>query len=125
MRMIKQRNETDCGIACLAMLASISWAQAKHALFGKRRRKGFYTTKDEMRAALIRFGVITSKRLVVCRNPERLERDAPLRTNVLANGNWHWAVWDAKRKKVLDPYYKRTRFCSCLVVRRRTDPISD
>jgi hypothetical protein len=35
---------------------------------------------------------------------DALERDALLPTNILANGNWHWVMWDAKRKKV--HYYK-------------------
>lgn len=122
MRAIRQKGETDCGVACVAMLAGISWAQARKALFGAHRPKGYYTTKEEVRAALTRLGVITSKRLAVCKNPERLTRDALLRTNVLANGNWHWAVWDAKTKKVLDPYYRRTRVISCLLVLRRQRP---
>lgn len=120
MRTIRQKGETDCGIACLAMLADISWKEARNALFGTRPKRSFRTTKEEMRSALARFGVVTSKRLVVCKHPERLKRDALLRTNVLGNGNWHWAVWDSTRSKVLDPYYKRTRFRSCLLVMRRT-----
>jgi len=68
---------------------------------------------------LARRGVITSERLTVCKYPDRLKGDALLRTNVLADGNWHWAVWDAKRKKLLDPYYKRTRVVYYLAVLRR------
>lgn len=119
MRLVRQKTRTDCGIACLAMLAGISWVKARNALF-RPGEKSFYTHKATMIDALRRFGVITSKRLVVCKNPRRLKKDALLRTNVLANGNWHWAVWDAKREKVLDPYYKRTRFFSCVTVLRRT-----
>jgi ABC-type bacteriocin/lantibiotic exporter with double-glycine peptidase domain len=119
MKLIKQKTKSDCGVACLAMLAGISWGQARNALFNRGRKKDFSTTTDTMRAALRRFGVITSKRIHRCTNPRRLKRDALLNTNVLANGDSHWAVWDAKSRKVLDPYYKRTRFHSCLVVLRR------
>ncbi len=72
-----------------------------------------------MRAALRKFGIITSTRLVTCSNPKNLKRDALLHTNKLANGYSHWAVWDAGRKKILDPYYKRTRPASYLAVLRR------
>lgn len=122
MRLIRQRTSTDCGVACLAMLAGISWAQARNALFDEKRNVSFATGVQQMRLALLGFGIVTSLRLVVCKNPSRLRRDALLRTNVLANGGWHWAVWDSKRKKVLDPYYKRTRFCSALLILRRQAP---
>ena len=121
MRTVRQRGESDCGIACLAMLAGISWVEARKELFGSQARRGFRTNKDEMRAALRRLGIITSKKLQVCKDPRRLTRDALLRTNLLADGNWHWAVWDAKRRRILDPYYKHTRVLSCLVVLRREE----
>ena len=84
MRIIRQRGETDCGVACLAMLVGVPWAEARNILFDPRRKKSFYTDTDIMRAALRHFGVITSKRLVKCKKPERLKRDALLKTNVLA-----------------------------------------
>ncbi|MBF0860371.1 hypothetical protein HKD24_14390 [Gluconobacter sp. LMG 31484] len=119
MKLIKQKTETDCGVACVAMLAGVSWAKARDALNFKKSDKKFYTDKDSVRNALTRLGVITEKNFVVCKYPERLTKDALLRTNLLANGNWHWAVWDAKRQEILDPYYKRTRPLSCLIVLRR------
>jgi hypothetical protein len=36
----------------------------------------------------------------------------------------HWAAWGAKRQKILDQYYKRTRPLSCLIVLRRKKPAS-
>lgn len=119
---MKQKTATDCGVACVAMLAGVSWAKARNALNYDKKDTKFWTNKDTMRDALLSLGVITAKDLVVCKNPQRLQRDALLRTNVLANGNWHWAVWDAKRKTLLDPYYKRPRPLSCLVVLRRRTP---
>jgi hypothetical protein len=38
MRLVRQKKKTDCGIACLAMLAGISYAQAKRALFGEKHK---------------------------------------------------------------------------------------
>lgn len=122
MNLIRQRTNTDCGVACLAMLAGISWEQAREALFNGTPKRSFRTKVQQMRIALLKFGIIMSPSLVVCKNPSRLSRDALLRTNVLANGDWHWAVWDSKRKKLLDPYYKQTRLCSALLVLRRQEP---
>jgi len=121
MRFIRQRTNTDCGVACLAMLAGISWAQARRALFGNVPTKSFSTDTKRMRAALLKFGIVTSLRPIACKNPARLKRDALLRTNVKANGGSHWAVWDSKRQRILDPYYKRTRPCSALLVLRRLE----
>jgi len=124
MRYTKQKTKTDCGVACVAMLAGVSWAKARDALNFEKHETDFRTNKDSMSTALRRLGVITAERLVVCKNPERLQMDALLRTNLLANGNWHWAVWDAKKQKILDPYYKRTRPLSCLIVLRRKNSTS-
>jgi ABC-type bacteriocin/lantibiotic exporter with double-glycine peptidase domain len=122
MRLVRQRTDTDCGVACLAMLAGIPWAQARHALFDRAPTKSFATNTQQMRAALLEFGIVTSLRLFTCKNPLQLKRDALLRTNVKTNGDSHWAVWDFKRQRVLDPYYKRTRPCSALLVLRRQTP---
>jgi hypothetical protein len=121
VKYIRQKAQTDCGIACLAMLAGVSYPKAKALLFGPSHNATCYTTKDEMRDALRYFGVITSKRLVRCKRLDRLGRDALLRTNVLNNGNWHWVVWDAAQGRILDPLpYKRgLRPYSGLVVLRR------
>ena len=124
MRYMKQKTKTDCGVACLAMLTGVSWVQARNALNFDKNEKVFLTTKDQMRDALRRLGVVTAKRLTVCKYPERLQSDALLRTNVLASGRFHWAVWDAKKQQILDPYYKRTRPLSCLIVLRRQKPTS-
>lgn len=124
MRHVKQKTETDCGVACVAMLAGVSWAKARDALDFERNDTAFWTDMDSMKTALKRLGVITAERLSVCKNPKNLQTDALLRTNLLANGNWHWAVWDARRQKILDPYYKRTRPLSCLIVLRRKQPVS-
>lgn len=123
MKLVKQKTKTDCGVACLAVLAGISWSSARNALFDDQRKDNFGTDTQQMRAALKKFGIITSKRLVRCKNPsknpDRLTKDALLHTNKLADGHSHWAVWDAQRMEILDPYYKRTRVHSFLSVLRR------
>jgi ABC-type bacteriocin/lantibiotic exporter with double-glycine peptidase domain len=122
MKLVRQKTKTDCGVACFAMLADISYAQARRALFGEKHKGPGYTYKDQMRNALKAFGVVLSERLTRCPRPERLTQDALIRTNELSNGMWHWVVWDARRAKILDPlpYKRRLRPLSCLVVLERT-----
>jgi hypothetical protein len=67
--------------------------------------------------ALRKFGIIATGRLVRC-SKLKLEKDALLHTNKVKNDS-HWAVWDARQQKILDPYYKRTRPHSCLLILRR------
>ena len=121
IKALRQRKSTDCGIACVAMLANCFYSDAKRTLFPNGPGKnGYVTTKDQMRMALLQLGVITSRRLVRCGRDISLTRDALLATNYRSSDDeWHWAVWDSKRKKILDPYYKRTRPFSQLTVLRR------
>jgi len=104
------------------MLAGVSYAAARDVLFGPGHRGASWTDKEMMVGALRKCRVIMQERWVRCVRPERLPKDALLRTNVLNNGNWHWAVWDAGRNKILDPLpYKRGfRPISALTVVRRT-----
>src|SRR5260221_11505560 len=121
MRLVRQKTTTDCGIACFASLAGISYTQAQRAVFGEKHKGPSYTYTDQMRKALKDFGVILAHRLVRCPRPARLTQDALIRTNKLSNGMWHWVVWDARRRKILDPLpYKRgLRPLSCLIVLER------
>ena len=69
MKYIKQRNKTDCGVACVAMLANVTYTQAKLALFGERHKGVGYTQTNQMRDTLEKLGVILSDRLVRCVHP--------------------------------------------------------
>jgi len=122
MRLTKRKNQTACGVACLAMLAGVSCADVERVLFGKNHNGTRLPDQIMMIKALKRFGILTTKHLTrSSKNQTRinLRQDALIRTNVLANGNWHWAVWDSGQQNLLAPYYKRPRPYSCLVVLRR------
>jgi len=123
MRYVRQRTDTECGIACIAMLADVSYEDARQALFGPKHKGKGRTQKDQMRKALTGFGVITTKRLIRCARQPTLKRDALVRANVAPkSGNWHWAVWDARRQRFLDPLpYKKNNLkpYSYLVILRR------
>lgn len=113
MEIIKQRGNSDCGVACVAMLiqryagcpASSSYDAARAVLFGMADRSD--TGTRDLRRALAKFGIKTAGRTVefkpISTSNMGLEFDAIVSTKVKANGWWHWLVWDAKNKALLDP----------------------
>ncbi|MER9740891.1 cysteine peptidase family C39 domain-containing protein [Mesorhizobium sp. M0187] len=120
MMIIRQRGESDCGIACVAMLiqryagcpASSSYDAARAVLFGSA--KGSDTGTRDLRRALAKFGIKTAGRTVgfkpISSTNMGLEFDAIVSTKVKADGWWHWLVWDGKNNVLLDPLevpYKR------------------
>jgi ABC-type bacteriocin/lantibiotic exporter with double-glycine peptidase domain len=123
MKQVIQADDAGCGIACVAMLARVTYAEARNKMFKKTDGvTGTFTW--EVRKALRKFGMKSPKRLRVIR-----DRDAyrELRHNALLklvtpshkSGCWHWVVWDARRKKLLDPRkqpYRRFRITSYLPV---------
>jgi hypothetical protein len=120
MRRIKQRVGTDCGIACVAMIAGRDYQNAKRA-FGSGRVKR--TGKKDLQSALRALGLRTGARLVRCGgNYRNLPFRAILKTNVTGDGDWHWIVWDPKSCKTLDPLphpYRKPKVVSYLRVYER------
>jgi hypothetical protein len=55
MRRVSQRRGNDCGVACVAMLAKVSYRRACNAVFGDERAT--YTSAHQLRNALRAFGV--------------------------------------------------------------------
>ncbi len=124
MRLIKQKDDgNECGVACVAMLSGCTYAEAFHALYLKGKAKR--TSLADMRRALAQF----ETNLEVRRKMRRVRRnelpdlgaDALLKTTPRSDGDWHWMVWDARRKKILDPKkvpYRRPRIWGAMVVER-------
>jgi ABC-type bacteriocin/lantibiotic exporter with double-glycine peptidase domain len=107
MRLVHQNGEDGCGIACVAMVAGVTYDGAKDELPGYWERKG--TTKKQMRHGLRHYGIKTSApKSIAGKNYKEFEFDAVLL------GYWdeemHWTVWDFKHKKLLDPYRGRSKF---------------
>jgi hypothetical protein len=108
MRRIQQNGETDCGVAALAMLVRRSLPEVRVFL----ETKGLKTTDVNTGAIIIglkHFGrepmvprSISVKDVVL----EHFNHDALLSCYMWQNGKryGHWAVWDARRRRVLDPY---------------------
>ncbi|TPK80389.1 hypothetical protein FJ527_01025 [Mesorhizobium sp. B2-4-18] len=120
MRLVKQSDENGCGVACVAMIADITYSQARKQMFGDRR--GGYTNTGDLRRALAQLGIQTGPRLVRLKKnqtPAELPFDAILKTNVKQDGEWHWVIWDSGRQKVLDsrvPPYRKYRHRSYLEI---------
>ncbi len=123
MRLIRQRDTTGCGLACVAMIGGITYRQAKQLIFpnATAKQRSFSTTKEQLQEALRGLGFQVADRLVrVPRDISRLRPSAILKVNVKAGGSaWHWIVWDHKRQRILDPRvppFRRLRIMSGLLI---------
>lgn len=115
MRHIKQRHKTDCGIACVAMIAGVPYATAKK-LFKANPDGKWLTETDDLKRALGHFGITTEVRFR--RLPatdakrwkevlRRTGRVALVRSPVRPSDNtYHWRVYDPVKDRVLDPRQK-------------------
>jgi ABC-type bacteriocin/lantibiotic exporter with double-glycine peptidase domain len=102
MKLVKQRGEDDCGVACVAMLAAVPYHRAKRAIFGDGEIE--LTHASELKDALRLLGRCTGRGLVLLRsrNFRTLTHPALLKVNPRKQGlEWHWVVWTGK--KLLDP----------------------
>lgn len=101
MKRVAQENENDCAAACVAMLAGVTLDGAKTLLPARCEAYGTFT--KHLRDALLVYGLETDAlRSIGNRDFADFSFDAALRGWL--EDDWHWVVWDAKRKKVLDPY---------------------
>jgi Peptidase C39 family len=113
MRRVKQEHEMGCGVACVAMLASVHYRKA-HEVFDDKEsavKNGYFA--PALRFVLTRLGLRPSRRLKKFRGYDALKQNAILKVNPYNKGkDWHWVAWDARGNRILDPYeppYKRYR----------------
>lgn len=110
MRRVVQENNSDCGVACVAMLAGVEYDEAYKAVYGKGR-KGL-TSSGKLRAALTKLGRPPVEGRMVSKGRTTLKslpHDALLKVQPLTCSTKHWVVWDKKRQKKLDPYWDKMR----------------
>jgi ABC-type bacteriocin/lantibiotic exporter with double-glycine peptidase domain len=101
MRLVRQKGEDGCGIACVAMVASTDYKKAKRKLPDDWESKG--TTKKQMLKWLRRCEISTCKpKHIAGKRYKEFKFDAVLHGYL--GDEKHWTVWDSKRKKLLDPY---------------------
>ena len=121
IRRIVQKDPHGAGIACVAMLAGKSYEAVAREMFPDGVVP--HATTGDLKLALAAHGLEPARHPVPFRSTQYrdLEDDAILKANPRRGGaEWHWVVWDAERKRLLDPRdppYKRIRACSYLRVR--------
>ncbi|VUM19312.1 cysteine peptidase family C39 domain-containing protein [Stenotrophomonas maltophilia] len=105
LRRVHQRdwNNGDCGIACVAMLARVSYEEALEAfrtLPGKAKGTSFFTTHTDIAQMLAQFSIATKR--VSFRSWRAIDRHAIVKVNPYQSGRrWHWVVLDAGRDELV------------------------
>src|SRR5437879_4505212 len=120
MKHIIQEDENGCGVACVAMLANVSYGMARKTMFGRGDVKP--TSTADLRKALLAFSLKPADLLIPLRTRHysSLRERAILKVNVRKRNYWHWVVWNPNQG-ILDPAkprdrYKRLRSISYLTV---------
>jgi hypothetical protein len=105
LKRIIQKHDNSCGQTCVAMMARVAYEDVIDFM-GRS-----YTDTRKVRNGLQKFGLRSARRLVPFRGNKKygdykdLPADAILKlvSSRHRGGTFHWVVWDAKRKKILDP----------------------
>jgi ABC-type bacteriocin/lantibiotic exporter with double-glycine peptidase domain len=117
LKLVPQEHRSGCGVACIAMLCNMSYADALSLLFPNSSSqvcnsdlvstnlKGnqYLTNESQLRGALTQANLIVSRGWT----PISLEELKTLPTSALLCTDDHWMVYDAKQKKILDPWASR------------------
>lgn len=117
MKRIAQNDENGCGIACVAMIADVSYEEAQRIVFPKGRVT--LTTHKHLRSALFHYGItLQTRRSLVGVRFNDLQRDGLVWTKIEWRGRkWlHWMVWDASSQALIDPYHGDVRLRSSRMV---------
>lgn len=104
LRRVRQRTKSDCGVACVAMIARVRYREAFSAFGFSEHEKRFYTNHGQLVAALENLGCeVQRKKFSSWQN---IPGCAIVPVNHRCNRrNFHWVVYDGKF--VLDPNPKR------------------
>lgn len=109
IKRVIQEDSTGCGIACIAMVAGISYAEAKQITLNneilKKSVKNFYTTTKDLVNVLNSIGIESSKGRKV-RYWSSINTISIVGINFLeTTDTWHWVLFipDEDTGYVLDP----------------------
>lgn len=112
LKHVPQRRHDDCGVASTAMLAGVSYAQARSVMIDERAQT-FLTDTAEVRRGLAAFGIRLGNE-VPCKDWDKLLPLGRLllvsvNYNEQADSDWHWMVFDPSRPEtpVFDPDARR------------------
>lgn len=123
-RTVLQEHPTGCGVACVAMLAGVPYAQAEAAmreigLWGPRSR-GRYTRYRDLVAGLERLGIPC--RAARCRDLEAIATAAIVGVRTGSRRHFHWVVarrTDAGTLAIHDPLLASVQPCAAYRARLR------
>lgn len=105
MKRISQIDEQGCGVACVAMIAGVSYQEARTILFPDNNISN--AKHPQLRKALSHFGITMSAgRRLSKLGFDDLPQDGLVWTYVTEKTElWKlWTVWDASAQAILDPY---------------------
>lgn len=103
LKRVRQRYRSDCGVACVAMVAQVKYQQA-FDVFGFTEEDRFYTRHKHLMEALEKLGCEVQRKMF--RSWEDIPGHAILPVNRRCEGkHFHWVVYDGKA--VLDPNPQR------------------
>ncbi len=105
MKLVKQLDPKGCGVACVAMVAGISYEEAKRVLFPnhQRHKRSFASDTPDLRRALRSLGFQVADRCIRISKTSQLNQTALLKVNRQPEGPFHWTVWDHQNQSILDP----------------------
>lgn len=105
LRRVPQRNweKGDCGIACVAMVAGVTYEEALtafKALPGRNEASNYYTSHREVEQMLAHFNLRTSR--MKFDSWRALSAHSIVKVNPGKSGRrWHWVVFDAGRAEAV------------------------
>ncbi|MBU1215712.1 MAG: hypothetical protein KKA63_10785 [Gammaproteobacteria bacterium] len=100
IRRIKQRKQSDCGVACVAMTAGVTYQEAFKAFNFSKGKSSFFTTRKQLENALNKLGCRVTK--LPFKSWAEIPGRAILPVNRGGGGSYyHWIVFDGK--DVIDP----------------------
>lgn len=104
IRRVRQRKRSDCGVACVAMIAGVSYQEAFDVFCFDDGEKYFYTRHSHLVEALESLGCEVQRKWFS--SWQDVAGRAIIPVNHRCNRrNFHWIVYDGKT--VLDPNPER------------------
>lgn len=111
MKRIIQEDSTGCGLACVAMIANLTYSEIKKEAIENsivQSGRSFYTTSNDLIRLLSALNIQAKKGRIV-RKWESIKSLSIVAINFREKSNtWHWVVYvpDTKIGYVLDPNKK-------------------
>jgi ABC-type bacteriocin/lantibiotic exporter with double-glycine peptidase domain len=118
MRLVKQKDDWGCGIACVSMITGRSYSSVKSRLkkifpdYDYVDPEDYKTNNLEIKRLLISYKIIEpGQRFKAVNDWNKIQGIALIAIKFNKQGNWHWVVLDARtsEKYVLDPLKKKKR----------------